>query len=46
MIKKNTLIVKNTSTNIFRHVNNYIIEKHGSKEKNVTINGFQIIFKK
>ena len=41
MIKENTLTVKTIS----RHVNNYIIEKHGSKEKNVIINGFQSIFK-
>ena len=45
MIKKNTLTVKTISTNIFRHVNNHIIEKHGSKEKNVIINGFQSIVK-
>ena len=44
MIKENTLTVKTISTNIFRHVNNYIMEKHGLKEKNV-INGFQSIFK-
>ena len=34
------------SANIFCHVDNYIIEKHGSKEKNIIINGFQSIFKK
>ena len=45
MIRENTLTMKTISTNIFRHVNNYIIEKHGSKEKNVIINGFQNIFK-
>ena len=45
MIKENTLTVKTISTNILRHVNNYIIEKHGSKEKNVIINGFQSSFK-
>ena len=45
MIRENTLTMKTISTNIFRHVNNYIIEKHGSKEKNVIINGFQSIFK-
>ena len=46
MIKENTLTLKTISTNIFRHVNNGIIEKHGSKEKNVISNGFQSIFKK
>ena len=45
MIRENTLTVKTISTNTFRHVNNYIIEKHGSKEKNVIINGFQSSFK-
>ena len=45
MIKENTLTVKTISTNIFRHINNYIIEKHGSKEKNVIINGFRSSFK-
>ena len=45
MIKENTLTVKTISTNIFRHVNNYIVEKHGSKEKDVIINGFQSMFK-
>ena len=34
------------SANSFCHVDNYIIEKHGSKEKNIIINGFQSIFKK
>ena len=46
MIKENMLTVKTTSTNIFRHVDNNTIEKHGSKKKNAFINGFQIIFKK
>ena len=46
MIKENTLTVKTISTNLFSHVNNYIIEKHGSKEENVTINGFQRNLKK
>ena len=46
MIKENTLTVKTIFTNIFRYANNHIIEKHGSKEKNVIINGFQSIFKK
>ena len=46
MIKENTLTVKTISTNIFRQVNDYIIEKHVLKEKNVIINGFQSIFKK
>ena len=45
MIKENTLTVKTISTNIFRHVNNYIVEKHGSKEKDDIINGFQSMFK-
>ena len=40
------ITVKTISTNIFRHIINYIIEKHGSKEKSVIINGFQSIFKK
>ena len=39
--KRVHLTVKTISTNIFRHVNNYIIEEHhGSKEKNVLISGF------
>ena len=46
MIKENTLTVETIFTNIFRHVNNYITEKHGSKEKNGIINGFQSILKK
>ena len=35
IIAENGLTVKTISTNIFRHVHNNIIEKHGSKEKNV-----------
>ena len=46
MIKENTSTVKTISTNIFRHVNNYIIEKHTSKEKNVIIYAFLSILKK
>ena len=46
MIKENTSTVKTISANIFRHVNDYITEKHRSKEKNVIINGFQSTFKK
>ena len=46
MIRENTSTVKTISKNIFRHVNNYILEKHGSKEKTVIVNDFQSIFKK
>ena len=45
MIKENTLTVKTISTNILRHVNNYIIEKHGSKEKNVIKMVFKVVLK-
>ena len=39
------LTVKAISTNIFIHVNNYIIEKHHrSKGKKCFFNGFQSIF--
>ena len=44
MIKENTSTVKTISTNIFRHVNDYVTEKHRSKEKNVIINGSQSTF--
>ena len=37
--QRESLTVKTISTNIFRHINNYITEKHGSKEKNVVIKG-------
>ena len=45
MIKENTLTVKTISTSILRHVNNYIIEKHGSKEKNVIKMVFKVVLK-
>ena len=45
MIKENTLAVNIISTNIFKHVNNYITVKYGSKGKN-DISDFQSIFKK
>ena len=32
MTKESTLTVKTISTNIFRHVNNYIIERHGKRK--------------
>ena len=46
-MKENTLIVKTISTNIFRYVNNYIVDKHhGLREEDVFINGSQNIFLK
>ena len=44
MIKKNTLTVKTISKNIFRHVNNYIIEKHG-KRKMLLLMAFEVFLK-
>ena len=44
MIKENTLTVKTISTNIFRHVNNYIIEKHG-KRKMLLLMVFKVFLK-
>ena len=46
-MKENTLTVKTISTNIFRYVNNYIVDKHHvSKEKDGFIIGPQNVFLK
>ena len=44
MIKENTLTMKTISKNLFRHVNNYIIEKHG-KRKMLFLMAFKVFLK-
>ena len=43
--KRIHLMVESISTNIFRHVNNYIKEKHGSKEKLFLLIIFKVFVK-